>query len=89
MSQESTVQFELTLTLPDTLAREAVARGLLTARGLETLLRAELQRQRIDSLFTAVDRLASVQLAPLSEAEIEAEIAAVRAAKRDVHANRG
>lgn len=37
MKEENTVQVELTLTLPDSLAREAEASGLLTSRGLEAL----------------------------------------------------
>jgi hypothetical protein len=89
MSQEPTVQLELTLVLPDTLAREAAARGLLTPDGVEALLRAELRRQRIDQLFTAADQLSAILLAPMTEAEVEAEIQAARAAKQDPHARRG
>lgn len=88
MSQEPTVQLELTLLLPDTLAREAAARGLLTPRGLEALLRAELQRHRTDQLFVAADRLAASSLTPLTEAEVEAEIQAARAEKRNRDARR-
>jgi hypothetical protein len=88
MRQEATIQLELTLQLPDTLAREAAARGLLASQGLETLLRAELQRQRTENFFAAADRLASVSLAPLTEAEVEAEIQAARAEKRNTDAHR-
>ena len=78
MAQESTVQLELTLTLPASLAREAEAQGLLTSPGLEALLRAEVQRRRVAHVFAAADRLAALPLAPLTEAEVEAEIHAVR-----------
>jgi len=74
---ENSVQLELKLTLPDSLAREAEAKGLLTPQALESLLRAELQRGRVNQLFQAAERLAT--LPPLTEAEVEAEIQAVRA----------
>jgi hypothetical protein len=45
---------------------------------LERLLREELRRQRVDRLFEAADRLAALPLPALTEAEIEAEIQAVR-----------
>ena len=84
-TQESTVQLELTLTLPDSLAREAEASGLLTPEGLEALLRAEVQRRRVVQLFEATDRLAT--LSPLTEAEVEAEIQAARAERRATRAS--
>jgi hypothetical protein len=85
MTEESTVQLELTLTLPDSLAREAEASGLLTPQGLEALLRAEVQRRRVTQLFEAADRLAA--LPPLTEAEVEAEIQAARAERHAARAS--
>ena len=85
MTEESTIQFELTLTLPDSLAREAEASGLLTPQGLEALLRAEVQRRRVGQLFEAADRLAA--LPPLTEAEMEGEIQAARAERRATRAS--
>jgi hypothetical protein len=84
-TEEDTVQLELTLTLPDSLAREAEASGLLTPQGLEALLRAEVQRRRVTQLFDAADRLAA--LPPLTEAEVEAEIQAARAERRATRAS--
>ncbi|MCC6681314.1 MAG: hypothetical protein IT445_10485 [Phycisphaeraceae bacterium] len=69
---------ELKLTLPDALAREAEAAGLLTPDAIERLLRQEVRRQRVDRLFDAADRLASLDRPILSEAQIEAEIEAAR-----------
>jgi len=86
VAEESTVQLELTLTLPASLAREAEDQGLLTSPMLEALLRAEIQRRRVAQLFDAADRLAALPLAPLSEAEVEAEIHAVRAERRATRA---
>jgi hypothetical protein len=82
MTEESTVQLELTLTLPDTVAREAGARGLLTAEMIESLITAEVQRHRVDQLFAAADRLAILPTSPLTEAEVEAEIQAGRSERR-------
>jgi hypothetical protein len=69
--------FRIDLDLPDSLAREAEANGLLTPEAIEALLRTEIRRRRVDKLFDTADRLAAVD-APLTEAEVEAEIAAVR-----------
>lgn len=73
---------ELTVRLPDSLAREAQANGLLTPQALEALLREELRRRRVDRLFEAADRLAGHAEPWLSEQELAAEIQAVRKAKR-------
>jgi hypothetical protein len=82
MAEESTVQLELTLTLPASLAQEAETQGLLTSPMLEALLRAEVRRRRVEHLFEAADQLAALPLAPLTEAEVTAEIQAARAERR-------
>ncbi|MFN0123211.1 MAG: hypothetical protein ACKV2V_22135 [Blastocatellia bacterium] len=69
---------EITVTLPDSLAREAEASGLLDPGAIEMLLRQEIRRRRIDRFFNAANRLADAGPAPMSEAEIEAEIVAIR-----------
>ena len=79
---------ELKVTLPDGLAREAEANGLLTAEAIEELLRAELQRRRVGRLFAAAERLAESDAPPLTEAEVEAEIAAARRERRAPDASR-
>lgn len=78
---------ELKLDLPDSLASEARANGLLTPEAIESLLRAEIRRRRVDKLFDAADRLAAMDR-PLSEGEVEEEIAAARQASRSPDANR-
>ena len=83
--KEESVQLEIKLRLPSSVAREAEARGLLRPESLESLLRKELRRGRIDRLFEAADRLGSVPLLPLSDAEVEAEIRAVRSQQRASH----
>jgi hypothetical protein len=82
-----TIAINLTLTLPDSVAREAKDSGLLTAQSLEALLRDELRRRRVNQLFAVADRLAALELPPLTEAEVDAEIQAVRAARHVTNAN--
>jgi len=77
------------LEIPDSLAQEAKAAGLLTPQAIERLLREEIRRRRVDRLFATADRLAALDLPPLSEAEIEAEIQAVRRARRSNRASGG
>ena len=72
---------EILLTLPDNLAREAEADGLLKPEFIASLLRAEIRRRRTNKLFAAADRLADLDI-PVTDAEIEAEIAASRRERR-------
>jgi len=77
---------ELTVTLPEQVAREAEANGLLKSEVLERLLRAEIRRRRAGALFDAADRLAARPEPPLTDAEVLAEIQAARAERRARHA---
>ena len=79
---------DIKLTLPDGLAREAEAKGLLTPDALERLLRDELRRRRVNQLFEASDRLAEISGPPPTEEEVEAEIQAARKARRATNARR-
>lgn len=72
----------LTIELPDTLARDAQQAGLLTSQSIADLLSAELRRKQIDRLFAIADQLAN-QSAPAMRA---AEIEAARAERRRRHA---
>jgi len=71
---------QLDLKLSDSLAREAQAAGLLTPQAIEQLLREEIRR-RVSQLLKAADRLAALDAPPLTEAQVEAEIQAVREAR--------
>ena len=79
-TEDSSVDLELKLTLPDSLVRETKSSGLLTPQGLQALVREEVQRRRVTQLFEAADRFST--LPPLIEAEVEAEIQVARAEKR-------
>jgi hypothetical protein len=73
---------ELTLHLPDQLARDAKAAGLLTEQELERLVREALHARSLERLDAAMAKLAADPLPPISESEIQAEIEAYRAEKR-------
>jgi hypothetical protein len=70
------------LTPSDDLAKEAEANGLLKPQLIASLLKAEIRRRKINRLFAAADRLAELD-EPLTEAEVQAEIAATRQAHKE------
>lgn len=72
----------ITMTLPDALADEARAAGLLTPQAVEAMLRDRLRQQRVDELFTAMHRMAAVGEPAMTEQEIQAEVEVVRAERR-------
>ena len=75
------------LTLPDDLAEEAEASGLLAPGALEQVIREEIKRRRSDPLFEIMDRLVSADKGDLTEADVAAEIQAYRAEKRATRAS--
>jgi hypothetical protein len=79
---------EIELNLPEGLAREAKAEGLLTPQSIESLLREEIQRRRVNHLFESANRMADYDAPALSEEEVEAEIQAARQERRAPHASR-
>ncbi len=62
---------ELTLTLPDPLAEEAKAEGLLTPEELERIVREALQAKRIERLGKAHEVLATNPIPPMTPEEIQ------------------
>ena len=80
---------ELTVTLPERLAREAEAAGLLQPEALERLLRDAIRRRQQEQLFAAADRLAGLDVPALTEAEVNAEIQAARLERRAGRARSG
>ena len=75
----TTIQIEL----PDATAQAARDAGLLTPQALERMLNDALKRrQAADSLLSIVDRVAAAGIAPMSMQEINAEVKAARAERR-------
>jgi hypothetical protein len=61
----------VTVRLPDDLAREAKAAGLLRDEAIARVLREALRQRQLDELFTTLGKLGSLQ-PQLTEAEIDA-----------------
>ena len=74
----TTVKIEL----PEELARKAQEMGLLTPEGIERALRDALKREAGRKLIEAGKAIRASGLPPMTEEEIQAEIDAVRAARR-------
>jgi hypothetical protein len=71
------------INLPDQLAQEAQSAGLLSSELLEKWLRAQLKAQRIDQLFSVIDRMSAIdEPAIMSPEAVAEEIAAMRAERR-------
>lgn len=73
---------ELTVKLPDELASQIRAAGLLNETTVEKVFREALRKQAVGELFTALDEIEAEKLPPMTEAEVQAEIDAARAERR-------
>jgi hypothetical protein len=75
----TTIQIEL----PEATAQAARAAGLLTPQALDRLLTDALKRQEAaDSLLSIADRVAAAGIEPMSMEEINAEVKAARAERK-------
>lgn len=79
----TTIQIQL----PDDLAQDAQAAGLLNPEAIERLLRERLRRQAGDALRGMWTRMPSEALTPEIEEMINGEVQAVRAERRQRAAN--
>jgi hypothetical protein len=73
---------ELTVKLPDELAKQIKAAGLLEEAVLEKVFREALRKQAVGELFSALDEIQALKLPPMTEAEVQSEIDAARAERR-------
>ena len=67
----------ITVQLPDELAREARSAGLLQYDAIAALMRDAMRKRQVEQMFDTMGKLAKLEPA-LTEAEIDAEIAAAR-----------
>ena len=75
----TTIQIDL----PDATARAARDAGLLTPQALDRLLTDALKRQQAaDALLAIADRVAAAGIEPMSMDEINTEVKAARAERR-------
>jgi len=73
---------QVKLDLPDRLAREAKAAGLLTPESLSQLLKQALRRRAGQALLAGAARAAQAGSKPMSMEEIQVEVNAVRRARK-------
>jgi hypothetical protein len=73
---------ELTLNLPDGLAKEAARMGLLDPDSLQALLREAVRNRRIAKLAEARKEISAAGIPPMTMEEIQAEIDADRTERR-------
>ncbi len=74
---------KIQIELPDATAQAARDAGLLTSEALERLLNDALKRkQAADSLLSIADRVATAGIPPMSMEEINAEVKAARAERK-------
>ena len=73
---------QVKLELPDPLAAEAQAAGLLAPEQLERMLREALRARRVEKLAAAREVLMANPLPPMTPEELQAEIDAYRAEVR-------
>lgn len=76
------------ITLPDQLVQQAQQAGLLSPETIEKWLREQLRAQRVDKLFSAMDRMAAVDDPAILSPEAVAEEIAVMRAERRAHSPR-
>ena len=79
---------DITLSLPDEMAQEATEQGLLTPEAIQHLIRAELGRRKHQRLREIMDKLAALDVPPLTNDELNEEIRAARAERRASRARR-
>ena len=79
---------ELKVILPDSLAREARKAGLLTQKAIGDLLREAMRRRAARAFLSNAKAVAHAKIAPMSEAQIQAEVDAVRKSGRAARARR-
>ena len=73
---------EITLNLPDELARRAQNEGLLSAEAMQRMLEDTLRRAAGQRLLEIADHLHAAGIEPMSEDEVAADVRAYRAEKR-------
>ena len=73
---------ELKLNLPDRLAREAQAAGLLTPEALSRLLKDAMRQRAGRALLAGAALAARAGNRPMSMNEIQSEVSAVRRARK-------
>ena len=72
----------LEITLPDSLATEAKAAGLLAPEAVERMVREAIRQQAMGELKLTMERMAAVEGPVMTPREIQEEIRTARAQRR-------
>ena len=78
VSTEQPVMTTVQITIPDDLAKEAAAEGLLEPGSIEAILRERLAAARVAKMQATRQKLSATATPPMTADEIEAEIQAYR-----------
>lgn len=70
------------ISLPDQLAQQARAAGILDSQAMERMIKMELKRRAGEQLLESIRKIAAVDGPAMSAEEIQAEIDAHRAERR-------
>jgi len=81
-------ELELKLSLPDQLATQAKAAGLLTSEAIERLVRQAIRKAATQRFTEIGERLRESGGVEITPAELESELEAVRAELREAGAGR-
>ena len=80
---------KIQIELPEATAKAAREAGLLTPQVLDRLLTDAIRRQQAgDRLLSIADRVAEAGIEPMSVEEIDAEVKAARAERKDAERRR-
>lgn len=69
---------DIKVSLPDALAREAQAAGLLSPESIEKLIADALRKRAFDQFLSIAERFEALGIPPMTPEEIDAEIKAYR-----------
>jgi hypothetical protein len=76
---------KIQIELPDAMAKAAKEAGLLTPQALKRLLADAIRRrQAADSLLAVADRVAAAGIEPMSMDEVDVEVKAARASRKQL-----
>lgn len=74
--------------LPEGLARDAEAAGLLNTRALQTLIREGIRRKAAQKLLAGAAKASASNSQKMSLEDIQCEVAEVRKARRNIKTHR-
>ncbi len=78
----------ITLKLPSSLVEEARKEGLLTDEEMAKTLKTELKRRKLEGFGKFLERIHAIEVPPMPDEEINAEIRAVRCEQQAKNATR-